>query len=315
MMIRNKEKNFVSAVVYIRNNEAELKDFLSRLNSTLSANFEKFEVICVNDQSTDGSVQRIKDMEQEFGNTVVSIINMGYYQGREVSMNAGIDMAIGDFVFEFDSTWIDYDMDLVMQVYYHSIRDGFDIVSAAPKKINRTTVGLFYRFFNRFAKYHINLRPETFRILSRRSINRVHSLMVAVPYRKAVYARCGLKLDTLVYEPLVERTRVKDRAMSSYRNALALDSLVLFTDVPGWFVNIMILATLLSSLVFFIYTLYMSSGGRSPEWWMVGALMLSLALCGLFTCLAIIIKYLSLIEGLIFKRQKYVIESIEKIAK
>lgn len=314
-MIKNREKNFVSAVLYIRNNEAELKDFLGKLNSTLSDNFEKFEIICVNDQSTDDSVQRIKDLEAAFGSTVVSIINMGYYQGREVSMNAGIDLAIGDFVFEFDSVWMDYDAELIMQVYYHSIRNGFDIVSAAPKRVNRTTVGVFYRFFNRFAKYHINLRPETFRILSRRSINRVHSLMVAVPYRKAVYARCGLKLDTLVYEPLKERAKVRDKAMSSYRNALALDSLVLFTEVPGWFVGIMILGTLVSSLVLMVYAIYMSSGGRSLEWWMIGSLFLSLALCGLFTCTAIIIKYLSLIEGLIFKRQKYVIESIEKIAK
>lgn len=315
-MIRDREKNFVSAVVYVRNDEDRIKGFLEKLMGVLSGNFEKYEIICVDDQSQDGSVQAIKDMSGDFDSTLVSIISMGYYQGRELSMNAGVDLSIGDFVFEFDSVMIDYDLSLIMQVYDHSLKGGFDIVSAAPSKVNRRSTRLFYGFFNKFAKYHMILRPETFRILSRRSINRVHSLMVSIPYRKAVYARCGLRLDTIQYTPTAARRKVRDRAVASYKSGLALDTLVLFTDIPGWFVNIMIFGTLFASVFFACYIMYAAYGaGQAVRIWMVASLLVSMALCGLFTCTAIIIKYLSLIEGLIFKRQKYVVESIEKIAK
>ncbi len=315
-MIRDREKNFVSAVVYVRNDQEQIKGFLAKLMGVLSENFEKYEIICVDDQSQDGSVRAIKDMSGDFDSTVVSIISMGYYQGRELSMNAGVDLSIGDFVFEFDSVIMDYDPSLIMQVYRHSLKEGFDIVSAAPKRVSRRSARLFYSFFNKFAKYHMVLRPETFRILSRRSINRVHSLMVSIPYRKAVYARCGLRVDTIQYMPTIARHKVRDRAVASYKSGLALDTIVLFTDIPGWFVNIMIFGSLFAVIFFACYMLYAVYGaGQGVRLWMVASLIVSIALCGLFTCTAIIIKYLSLIEGLIFKRQKYVIESIEKIAK
>ncbi len=52
---------------------------------------------------------------------------MGYSHGLEASMNAGIDLSIGDFVFEFDSCFMDFDPDVIMQVYRKSLQ-GFDIV-------------------------------------------------------------------------------------------------------------------------------------------------------------------------------------------
>ncbi len=65
-MITNKEKNFISAVVYVHNNEKEIGNFLEKLNSKLSENFEKYEIICVNDKSTDDSVEEIKRISRKY---------------------------------------------------------------------------------------------------------------------------------------------------------------------------------------------------------------------------------------------------------
>ena len=35
--------------------------------------------------------------------TTITILNMSFFHGVEAAMNAGVDLAIGDFVFEFDS--------------------------------------------------------------------------------------------------------------------------------------------------------------------------------------------------------------------
>ena len=51
--MKNKEKNFMSAVVYINNDEKIVKKFLKQLNNVLTENFEKYEIICVNDCSSD----------------------------------------------------------------------------------------------------------------------------------------------------------------------------------------------------------------------------------------------------------------------
>ena len=121
-MVANKEKNFISAVVYVHNNEDKIEYFLEKLDYILNENFEKYEIICVNDASTDKSIEYIKKVTSKMSNTMMSIINMSYYQGIELSMNAGIDLAIGDFVYEFDNIFIDYDLKVIMDVYRKSFK-------------------------------------------------------------------------------------------------------------------------------------------------------------------------------------------------
>ena len=70
-MIKNKEKNFVSAVVYCRDSEKTIKDFLGGINNVLRENFEKYEIICVNDCSDDDTVKQVNQFCEE--NTVKSL--------------------------------------------------------------------------------------------------------------------------------------------------------------------------------------------------------------------------------------------------
>ena len=97
----NKEKNFVSSVVYVHNAEKRIGTFISVIMKVMEDNFENFEIICVNDCSTDNSVHEIKSAVENHSSACVSVVNLSYYHGIEMAMNAGIDLAIGDFVFEF----------------------------------------------------------------------------------------------------------------------------------------------------------------------------------------------------------------------
>lgn len=133
-MIDNREKIFVSAVIYVHDAAEHVETFVKTVVETLSEHFEHSEVICVNDASSDDSNNRIKNVIKSLSSkTSVSILNMSFFHGLEGAMNAGKDLAIGDFVFEFDSTLLDFNPDLIMEVYRSSLV-GFDIVSAAPKK-------------------------------------------------------------------------------------------------------------------------------------------------------------------------------------
>lgn len=60
-MINSKEKNFVSAVVYVHNNENKIEGFLKAINEVLKENFKEYEIICVNDGSIDNSEKIIKN--------------------------------------------------------------------------------------------------------------------------------------------------------------------------------------------------------------------------------------------------------------
>lgn len=305
--MKNKEKNFVSAVVYMHNNVSEIDAFLTMLHTQLSENFEKFEVVCVNDASRDGSPEQLRKTCAALGLSA-TVINMSLQQGVELSMNAGLDMAIGDFVFEFDTMTVNYEPELLFRAYQKSL-EGNDIVSVCPQKNRNVCSSLFYKLFNCFSRSRYKLQTDTFRLLSRRAINRVHAISPELPYRKAAYAASGLKLATLTYT-----AQGKDKAAQTMRGARAVDSLILYTDI-GYKVSFGIAMLMLAvTLAELIYTLCVYLGGGNPvAGWTTTMLVLTAGFFGVFLILALITKYLSLLVELVFKKQKYLVESIDKL--
>ena len=63
---------------------------------------------------------------------MVNVVHMSFFQGLESAMNAGRDIAIGDFVYEFDDIFVDYEPELIMEVYREMLC-GNDIVAASSK--------------------------------------------------------------------------------------------------------------------------------------------------------------------------------------
>ena len=314
----NKEKNFASAVIYVHNAETRINEFLTAIIKVMEDNFEHSEIICVNDFSTDNSVQVIKDLSSNVKDTTISLINMSSFHGVENAMNAGVDLAIGDFVFEFDNTLLDFDLSVVMDIYRKSL-EGFDIVSASPDRKERLTSNLFYKVFDRFSALPYKMATESFRVLSRRVINRISSINKTVPYRKAIYQNCGLKITNIKYEVNDSSTRALNRSHdleeNKYRTVLAIDSLLLFTNVGFRFSLTMTIAMMLLSVIAIFYSAVMYFFVDPVLGWTTTIVFLSISFFGLFGILTIVIKYLQLILDMTFKLKHYNFECIEKLTK
>lgn len=315
--MKNKEKNFVSAVIYVHNCENRIERFLNAIIDVVENNFEHSEIICVNDFSEDESVDLIKKMSRKVKSTSISVINMSYFHGLEIAMNAGVDMSIGDFVFEFDNTDLDFDSSVIMEIYEHSL-EGFDIVSASPNKRQKLSSKLFYKAFDNFTSLSYKMNTESFRILSRRVINRISSMNKTIPYRKAVYANCGLKTDNIkykIYKNNAERGKETDKKEKEYRADLAIDSLILFTEIGYRFSKGMTVIMMLMSIFMILYSLITYFIAHPVEGWTTTILFLSVAFFGLFGILTIVVKYLQILVDMVFKRKHYSFESIEKLTK
>lgn len=307
----NKEKNFVSAVIYVHNARGRVGPFVSMVRGVLKDNFEHSEIICVNDFSSDGSLEEIRGLKAEPGTVSLSMVNMSYYHGLEVAMNAGNDLAIGDFVFEFDDTTADFSPPLIMEVYRKAL-EGYDIVSASPDRAEKLSSRIFYKVFERFSGKGYHFSTERFRILSRRVINRISSMNKMTIYRKAVYANCGLQTANIRYAP-AGAAEEKDPEERKYRIRLATDSLILFTQVGYRFSMGMTFLMMLLSVAMLIYTLVTYFSAHPVEGWTTTVLFLSLGFLGLFGILTIVVKYLQLLVDMVFRRKHYSFESVEKI--
>jgi dolichol-phosphate mannosyltransferase len=308
----NKEKNFMSAVIYVHNAEDRIEKFLNMVIEAMEENFEHSEIVCVNDHSDDDSVGIIKRIGKKAENTTITVLNMSYFHGVETAMNAGVDLAIGDFVLEFDSAIADFDKSQIMAVYKKAL-EGFDIVSASPEKKQRFTSRLFYSIFNRFTDFSYKISSERFRVLSRRVINRVSSMNKSVPYRKAVYANCGLKTFNMKYSVTDTAYEKADRLENKYRKELAVDSMILFTELGYRFSVTMTVIMMLVAVFVAVYSAVIYIFSTPVAGWTTTIFFMSFAFFGLFGILTIIIKYLQILVDLVFKRKKYSFESIEKI--
>ncbi|MGO5207361.1 glycosyltransferase [Bacillota bacterium LCP21S3_F9] len=311
---KNKEQNFVSAVIYVHNAEDRIERFLDMVVEVMERNFEHSEIICVNDSSEDGSLSIVRKVSKAAEKTSISVVNMSYYHGLELAMDAGMDLAIGDFVFEFDNTVADFDSSVIMEIYRHSL-EGYDIVSASPNRKERLSSRMFYRIFAKFAAVSYRMNTESFRVLSRRVINRVSSMNKTAPYRKALYANCGLKTDCIRYEVTGDWSKARDRKEQRYRMDLAADALILFTEVGYRFSMTMTVVMMLTSIFMTVYSLVTYFVIHPVEGWTTTILFLSVVFFGLFGILTIIVKYLQLLVDMVFKRKHYSFESIEKLTK
>lgn len=315
-MADNREKNFVSCVVYLHTEGSGIKEFLGKICAVMQANFEKYEIVCVNDACFDDTVGQIKDfLAEDETAQVVSLINLSYYQGVESAMNAGRDMAVGDFLFEFDKCLMDFEPSLIMDIYRRAL-EGYDVVAAAPRHYVPLTSKLFYLVHNWGSHCKCTLRQERFRIISRRAVNRVNQMNVYIPYRKAMYMNCGLKTDTILYDNRHAGHRSRNREERANRHTLAVDTIIIFTDVLekiSLMVSVILFGALMIMFGYIVYSIF--STVRPVEGWLSIMALMSFGFFMLSVMLTLIFKYLSVILNMSFKKQRYVIEGVEKLTK
>lgn len=312
------EKKFVSGVIYLHNNENRIVDFLEKIIPIFQNEFTHYEMVFVDDYCIDRTIDILKEWCSE--NKIlgaISIVRMGLYQGVEVAMNAGRDASIGDFVFEFDKVLVDYDYSLVMELYNKS-QEGYDIVAASAKGSGDGFSKLFYNIFNHNTRDKIALQSESFRIISRRAINRIKSMSSYIPYRKMLYSTCGLKHTCIEYFSNVSKKVIREYKRSNAsvweRSNLAFKTFAFYTNIMEKISFILAMFFLLFSLGMIIYSIAdrFVSDNLADGWASIICIM-SFGFFGVFALITIVLRYLSIIIDLNFTKQRMVVEDIEKI--
>ncbi|MBQ9664108.1 MAG: glycosyltransferase [Oscillospiraceae bacterium] len=304
---------FVSIVAYVHNNADRIETFISSAVGACDI-FMRREVIFVDDCSTDNSVDVIKEYYQKNpADYIVTIIRMGRYHGMEMAMNAGRDMAIGDYVYEFDDLFIDFEEKVIIDAFNKCL-EGNDIVTVSTDVPMRLTSKIFYAVFNHATETDSKIGQESFRLLSRRGINRIISMDVEIPYRKMIYLNSGLPSANLKYIS-TEGYRPARISGKNERVDLAIDSFIYFTKIIQHFSFVLSCLFAILALVTIIYTFVSRGMGyHVGAGWVSTMIFMSLGFTGVFGFLAIIIRYLSVLVDLVFKRQKYLIADVEKIS-
>lgn len=293
--MNKKESVFISAVLYLSDFANDAEKFTRNLLDSLKSYFDHYEVIIVDDCSTKHE-KFLKEVLPSLADSTITVVHMSVRQGIEACLRAGLDVSIGDFVFEFDTLEFVFEKSLLWEVYQEALK-GNDVVSVEPKQ-NNVSRSLFYRLFNRYSNADYDINASAFRLVSRRAINRVLELNMSSAFRQAVYASCGLKNSRIEYKGSASPR--KARGLS-----LAIDSFLLYTGFSKHVCSVSLLF-IIALTTCGLVGLVTGSGWMFSVSMLVGVVLILVDIVFLLYYARLILKE---------KETKYLISNIEKIQK
>ena len=111
----------VSVIIPIYNTEKYLKECL---NSVINQSLVDIEIICINDGSTDNSIEILNEFKKQDGR--ISVISQDN-QGQAVARNKGLSLANGEYIYFMDSDDI-LDLTALEEVYSLSKENDLDLI-------------------------------------------------------------------------------------------------------------------------------------------------------------------------------------------
>ena len=136
----------ISVVIPLYNEEQSLKELADQLKNTLVRFGGRYELIFVDDGSTDNSFRVLRDLH--FRNNRIKVIRFRRNYGKSAALMVGFQRAQGDYVVTMDADLQDDPAEIPNLI--RQIKSGYDVVSGWKKKrhdpITKTLPSKFFNF-------------------------------------------------------------------------------------------------------------------------------------------------------------------------
>jgi glycosyltransferase involved in cell wall biosynthesis len=254
-LLNTDQRQLISIVVPVFNEARGLPEFHQTLTDAISKLSFDFEIVYVNDGSTDSTLKQIDKLRQE--DSCITLLDLSRNFGKEIALSAGLHKAAGDAVVVIDADLQD-PPDLIPELIAEW-QNGYDVVYAqrthrkGESIIKRTSAHFFYRIIQRVNKIDIPEDTGDFRILSRRAVNALNSFGEQHRLMKGLFAWIGYKQKAVRYQRDPRRAGVTKWNYWRLWN-LALDGITSFTIAP---LKISTYLGLITATGAFAYGIYM----------------------------------------------------------
>ena len=223
----------VSVVVPAFNEAAGLDQLLARLRPALTGLGIDWEVIIVDDGSSDGTRAKLKSLHA--GDARIKGLVLSRNFGKESAMAAGLRYAAGDAVVVMDAD-LQHPPELIAAFVAHW-REGYDIVYG--QRLDRTTDSLTHRWGARFYYAAFQALTRTalpagagdFRLLDRKAVDAINQMGERARFTKGLYAWIGFRSCGVPFQ-VPARLGGKSRWRPRELLRFGIDGLASFTTIP-----------------------------------------------------------------------------------
>ncbi|GAB5538640.1 MAG: glycosyltransferase family 2 protein [Salibacteraceae bacterium] len=295
-MESHRQKIDFSIVVSVYNEAAGLPSFWLELSAEIKSKPYAFEVIFVNDGSTDPSAETLKSIQVSAENGAVRVIEFSRNYGHEAAMIAGIDEAVGNAIVCMDAD-LQHPPSVIGEMIKAS-EQGADIVLTERMKradngfIKNMLSGVFYSMINALSNFRLHPNSTDFFMISRpvaevlkqhfRDRNR---------FIRGFIQSIGFERVTIPFE-----APAREHGSSNYSTSdllrLATTAIFAYSNKPlriSIFISLLFIAL---TIVLAVYTLYQFLvGSTPPSGYTTIIIFLSASFSALFGVIAVLSLY------------------------
>lgn len=222
-----------SIVVPVYNEEEVLREFYRRTTATLQGTKEGYEIVFVNDGSTDNTLSILRELNSL--DASIKVINFSRNFGHQIAITAGMDYTVGDSV-----VIIDADLQDPPEVILRLIekwKEGFDVVYAVRHErkgetvLKKLTASIFYKLIIKITNVTIPKNVGDFRLIDKKVLIALRSIREHHRFIRGLVSWVGFRQTGVTYvrdERFAGETKYPLKKMLKF----AFDGITSFSFLP-----------------------------------------------------------------------------------
>lgn len=283
-----------SVVVPVYNSQDSLRELYERLDATFTAMKRSFEVIFVNDGSTDDSLAVLKELHRDSGD--IRVIDLYKNHGQQIALMSGFQYCTGDVVVTMDDDLQHSPEDI--PVMYERLREGYDSIfgsfEAKQHRIDANVGSALIRSVNRsLFDPPPGLRMSAFRLIKSEVIDVIKHVRTPFPYVTGMILSTTDRVGNVTVQHDERRYGSSGYSFRS-RARLSRDLLINYSALPLRLMGYLgLFASVVGSIMGGFFMVRQVMGGQAPAGWTTLVVLVSFFSAVMFMMLFVIGEYLS----------------------
>lgn len=307
----------LSIVVSVYNEEEALPSFYKEIKKELNELKINYELIFVNDGSTDRSANIIRSFSNKDTNVKALFFSKNF--GHEAAMIAGIDYSNNDIIICMDAD-LQHPPALLKNII-NKFNEGYEIINMVRTSnldagiLKNITSHLFYNFINSLSDIKLQKNASDFFAISKRAASNLKSnYREKVRFLRGYVQNIGFKKTTIEYQA-AKRIAGKSKYSISKLFSFSMNTIMCFSNVPlklgiyaGFF-------SIILGIIVAFYTILTWLKVGTPDGYATIIVLICFMFAVLFFIVGIMGEYISILFNEIKSRPIYIIEEKLNIEK
>ena len=301
----------ISIIIPSYNEEGNVSHTAEVVRKIMEKNSIPYEMIFVNDGSTDGTWERLEAMANEDERIVA--VNFSRNFGKESAIFAGLETARGDACVLMDCD-LQHPPETIVEMYNIWKNNDVDIVEGRKadrgkeKKAYRGFSLLFYKLIKKASGLDMDAASD-FKLLDRRAVDALLKMPERLTFFRAMSSWVGFRTEKVFFE-VQEREVGESKWTTRGLIKFAINNITSFTSAPMQIVTVCGILTFIVSLIMGISTVVQKMLGESDAGFPTVIILQLLTSSIIMFSLGIIGFYISKIYEEIKNRPRYIIRDI-----